>query len=121
MEQTESVVVVEEIPTNSGHIIGVLTLNKPKALNALDLEMASVLLNALQKWENNRDLVCVVLKAAGEKAFCAGGDIVSMYNAMLESHGEIPDFLASFFRTEYTLDYTIHHYHKPIIVWGLVL
>ncbi|MFY0667436.1 MAG: enoyl-CoA hydratase/isomerase family protein [Alteromonas stellipolaris] len=118
MEHTESVVVVEEITTNSGHIIGVLTLNKPKALNALDLEMASLLLDALQAWENRNDLVCVVLKAAGEKAFCAGGDIVSMYNAMLESSGEIPDFLASFFRTEYTLDYTIHHYAKPIIVWG---
>lgn len=118
MENTESLVVVEEVPTNSGHFIGVLTLNKPKALNALDLEMASLLLDALNAWEKRSDLVCVVLKAAGEKAFCAGGDIVSMYNAMVESSGEIPDFLASFFRTEYTLDYTIHHYPKPIIVWG---
>jgi len=98
VEHTKSVVIVEEIATQSGHTIGVLTLNKPKALNALDLEMASLLLDALQAWANRSDLVCVVLKAAGEKAFCAGGDIVSMYNAMLESNGEIPDFLASFFR-----------------------
>ncbi|MDO6565947.1 enoyl-CoA hydratase/isomerase family protein [Alteromonas sp. 1_MG-2023] len=118
MENKDSVVIVEEVSTASGHKVGVLTLNKPKALNALDLNMASLLLDALQAWDNRDDLVCVVLKAAGEKAFCAGGDIVSMYNAMLESDGEIPDFLATFFRTEYTLDYTIHHYPKPIIVWG---
>ena len=43
MEHTKSVVIVEEIATQSGHTIGVLTLNKPKALNALDLEMASLL------------------------------------------------------------------------------
>lgn len=118
MEHTESVVIVDEISTTSGHTIGVLTLNKPKALNALDLDMASVLLSALKEWEDNNKVVCVVLNGGGEKAFCAGGDIVSMYHAMIDANGDIPEFLTEFFRTEYTLDYTIQHYAKPIIVWG---
>ena len=118
MEQQDATVLATKISTSSGHAIGVLTLNKPKALNALDLDMASALLFHLRQWEHSDDVVCVVLNATGEKAFCAGGDIVSMYNAMLDASGEIPEFLAEFFRTEYTLDYAIHNYSKPIIVWG---
>lgn len=118
MESDHSAVLIEEMTTNSGHVIGRLTLNKPKALNALDLSMARLLLRALQQWERRNDLVCVVIDAVGDKAFCAGGDIVSMYNAMVATKGEVPDFLEEFFRTEYTLDYTIHNFNKPIVVWG---
>lgn len=118
MEQSAPIVIAEESVTKSGDYIGVLTLNKPNALNALDLEMARILLDTLTQWETRDDIACVVLKAAGEKAFCAGGDIVSMYNSMREAEGKIPDFLEEFFKVEYTLDYTIHHYSKPIIAWG---
>ena len=118
MEQQNSTVLATQISTSDGHKIGLLTLNKPKALNALDLDMASTLLSYLRQWEQSDDVVCIVLNATGEKAFCAGGDIVSMYNAMRDSSGEIPEFLADFFKTEYTLDYAIHNYPKPIIVWG---
>jgi enoyl-CoA hydratase/carnithine racemase len=119
MSQMEPVVIVDELKTAcQAYAIGRLTLNKEKALNALDLEMAKIMLDALQAWQSRSDIVAVVVDAAGEKAFCAGGDIVSMYNAMVESHGEIPAFLEDFFKTEYTLDYTIHNYDKPIVVWG---
>lgn len=119
MTGAESVVVVDEISTNNnGFNIGRLTLNKPKALNALDLEMADIMLKALQKWQTRSDIVAIVIDSAGEKAFCAGGDIVSMYKSMVEAQGQIPAFLETFFETEYTLDYTIHNYNKPIIVWG---
>ncbi|APD89929.1 enoyl-CoA hydratase [Alteromonas mediterranea] len=124
MINADSVVVVDEITTASkDYKIGRLTLNKPKALNALDLEMAGIMLDALRQWQARSDIVAVVIDAAGEKAFCAGGDIVSMYNSMVEAHGEIPAFLETFFETEYTLDYTIHNYNKPIIVWssGIVM
>tara|TARA_Y100001949_G_scaffold65786_1_gene55651 strand:- start:547 stop:1677 length:1131 start_codon:yes stop_codon:yes gene_type:complete len=119
MTDVESVVIVDEIKTSSNdYTIGRLTLNKPKALNALDLEMASIMLDALQRWQSRDDIVAVVIDAAGEKAFCAGGDIVSMYKSMVEANGQIPAFLETFFETEYTLDYTIHNYSKPIVVWG---
>lgn len=118
MSDSNNVVLVEEYLTTSGHKIGSLTLNKPKALNALDLDMARIMLDALNGWSKNDDIVCVVISSQGDKAFCAGGDIVSMYNAMKASNGTIPPFLEAFFTTEYTLDYTIHNFSKPIIVWG---
>lgn len=119
MTDVEPVVIVEELETSSDdYTIGRLTLNKPKALNALDLEMAGIMLDALQQWQSRNDIVAVVIDAAGEKAFCAGGDIVSMYKSMVEANGQIPQFLETFFKTEYTLDYTIHNYSKPIVVWG---
>lgn len=119
MTDTESVVIVDELKTSNGDFtIGRLTLNKPKALNALDLAMAEIMLKALQQWQARSDVVAVVIDAAGDKAFCAGGDIVSMYKSMVEAQGQIPSFLQTFFETEYTLDYTIHNYNKPIIVWG---
>lgn len=119
MLEENAVVKVQEHATADGsYAIGHLTLNKPKALNALDLEMASIMLDALQGWQQRNDIVCVVIDAAGDKAFCAGGDIVSMYNAMVEASGKIPAFLEAFFKTEYTLDFTIHNFPKPIVVWG---
>ncbi|WP_338517604.1 enoyl-CoA hydratase/isomerase family protein [Alteromonas gracilis] len=119
MKDMANVVIVDELATSSGErLIGRLTLNKPKALNALDLEMATIMLDALMCWQSRDDIVAVVIDAEGDKAFCAGGDIVSMYNAMLESDNGIPPFLEDFFKTEYTLDYTIHNYTKPVLVWG---
>ncbi|MBT3137342.1 enoyl-CoA hydratase/isomerase family protein [Alteromonas sp. ALT199] len=119
MSEMESVVIVDELKTSNGDFtIGRLTLNKPKALNALDLTMAEIMLKALQQWQTRSDVVAVTIDAAGGKAFCAGGDIVSMYRSMVEAQGHIPQFLETFFETEYTLDYTIHNYSKPIIVWG---
>ncbi len=104
--------------SDENSVIAVACLNKPKALNALDLDMARDLLAALRHWQSRDDIMCVVLMAEGDKAFCAGGDIVSMYKAMQENEGEVPAFVEEFFTQEYTLDYTIHTYTKPIIVWG---
>ncbi|QJR82556.1 enoyl-CoA hydratase/isomerase family protein [Alteromonas pelagimontana] len=111
-------VLVDEIATASGHVIGRLTLNKPKALNALDLEMAKVMLEALKTWQDKADVVAVFVDSTLEKAFCAGGDVVSMYNAMRAEPSVIPDFLQTFFAVEYELDYLIRTYTKPVVVWG---
>lgn len=54
---------------------GIITLNRPKALNALNLDMIRLIYPQLKKWENDRNMKMVILKAAGEKAFCAGGDV----------------------------------------------
>ncbi|MEW9796832.1 enoyl-CoA hydratase/isomerase family protein [Alteromonas sp. CYL-A6] len=118
IESKTDKVLLAEHQAGGGKVIAVATLNKPKALNALDLDMAEALLDALRHWQTRDDIACVVLNAEGEKAFCAGGDIVSMFNAMKESQTGIPDFLTDFFACEYTLDYTIHTYQKPIVVWG---
>ncbi len=109
--------------------VGILSLNKPKALNALDLEMVQILTRYLSEWQADSDIVAVLLIGEGDKAFCAGGDVVSMYRAMQEmreqeklarndSLAEAPSFIQDFFTQEYQLDYFISQYPKPIICWG---
>ena len=58
---------------------GRITLNRPKALNALTYPMALAIEEALDDWADDPDVVLVVIDATGDKAFCAGGDIVEMY------------------------------------------
>ncbi|WP_414827541.1 enoyl-CoA hydratase/isomerase family protein [Alteromonas sp. H39] len=111
-------VLISEADAGNGKKVGILTLNKPKALNALDLAMAELMLDALKDFATREDIACVFIDAEGEKAFCAGGDVVSMHEAMLRDKGAIPAFLKTFFSVEYTLDYTIRTFNKPIIVWG---
>lgn len=111
-------VIVSEAESGNGKKIGILTLNKPKALNALDLTMAELMLDALRRFSARSDIACVMIEAEGEKAFCAGGDVVSMHQAMVNNQGAVPAFLEKFFTVEYTLDYTIRTFNKPVIVWG---
>ena len=75
-----SVVTFNEISCRHQKKIGVATLNNPKALNALNLEMIRMLNKQLQLWESDDDIIVVFLQSSSEKAFCAGGDIVSLYN-----------------------------------------
>jgi len=99
--------------------IGHLTLNRPAGLNAIDLPMVRVLQRQLDAWAQDDDIHAVVLRGAGEKAFCAGGDIRSLYDSY--KHGQT--LHQDFFVEEYTLDLTIHHYRKPILalMHGFVL
>lgn len=101
--------------------IAVATLNRPRALNSLDLVMAELLAQQLKSWASDDDIVAVILDSAGDKAFCAGGDITSVYQGMLENQSANPvdnQYAVNFFKTEYALDYYLHTYNKPIIVWG---
>ncbi|WP_026374726.1 enoyl-CoA hydratase/isomerase family protein [Aestuariibacter salexigens] len=111
-------VLFTEVTAQQGKRIGIATLNKPQALNALGLDMVELLLPQLRMWQDDPDIACVMLDSEGPKAFCAGGDIVAMYRAMQEQPGQIPDFLHNFFVEEYRLDHLIHTYSKPFIVWG---
>lgn len=113
-----AVVVFDELITAHGQAIGVARLNSEKSLNALSLEMIQLLQPQLTAWADDDRIVAVWLEGAGEKAFCAGGDIVAMYNAMIEKPGTLVDEVADFFSQEYRLDYTIHSYPKPFLVWG---
>lgn len=83
---------------------GVITLNRPKALNSLNTSMVSKLLPKLQEWESQKSLV--IVKGAGDKAFCAGGDVKA---AIDKVEGPI------FFRTEYKVNNIIGHYKIPYI------
>jgi enoyl-CoA hydratase/carnithine racemase len=76
---TESPVLFEERTTGNGRRIGFATLNAPRTLNGLSLEMARLLDAQLHAWATDDVIAMVVLQGAGEKAFCAGGDLHSLY------------------------------------------
>jgi len=91
--------------------VGYLTLNRPAGLNAVTLEMVRMLHRQLQAWADDQNVVAVVLRAAGEKAFCAGGDIRSLY----DSYQNGDSLHREFFEEEYALDQYIHAYTKPLL------
>lgn len=119
MSSNDSSVLFEEMPTTSGHKVGFALLNAEKSLNALSLHMIRRLDAQLRDWAEDPDIACVVLHGAGEKAFCAGGDVRSLYHAMKDYRGAPPNPAAvAFFSEEYRLDYSLHCYPKPLLVWG---
>lgn len=91
--------------------IGHLTLNRPSGLNALTLGMVRCLQQQLDLWATDADIHAVVLRGAGDKAFCAGGDIRSLYDSYKSGDTLHEDF----FVEEYALDLAIHHYRKPVL------
>ena len=102
-------------PTEDGHQVGVLTLDSPASLNALSLPMIQILQQTLTRWEQDSAIVCVLLQGAGEKAFCAGGDIRSFYYRKQEaSEAELFGYARDFFEQEYRLDALIANYPKPV-------
>ena len=90
---------------------GRLTLNRPKALNALTWDMLIEIENALDIWKLDDAVDVIVIDAEGEKAFCAGGDIAEMY-----ATGKAGDFDYGrrFWRDEYRINAQIFEYPKPI-------
>ena len=101
----------EEVVAQVRNHIGHLTLNRPAGLNAINLNMVRSLRQHLQAWSEDPDVYAVVLRGAGEKAFCAGGDIRSLYDSFKSGDTLHEDF----FVEEYALDLSIHHYRKPIL------
>ena len=113
------VVLFEELETSTELKVAVATLNSEKSLNALSLEMVELLYPQLKAWAEDSNIAMVVLQGAGEKAFCAGGDVVDLYHASTAlGKGEYAREVESFFTKEYQLDYLIHRYEKPILLWG---
>lgn len=115
-------VILREIPTACGRRFGHATLNAPGTLNALSLEMIDRLAPQFDAWVADPQIVGIVLDGAGDKAFCAGGDVRALYHAIREartngSH-ETPAVVPAFFEHEYRLDYRIHTCPKPVLCWG---
>lgn len=118
MSNAQDVVLYQELTTAQGKKIAVATLNSEKSLNALSLPMIESLLPQLQRWKDDAEIALVVLQGTGDKAFCAGGDIRDLYQAMKDNPDQHAPYVEEFFRKEYTLDYLIHTFEKPVLVWG---
>jgi len=99
---------------------GFVTLNRPQALNAATDNMVRQLAKQLDLWENDSAIDRVVVKAAGERAFCAGGDIRALYEQY--KAGEVQKSI-DFWRVEYTLNHRIKHFPKPYValIDGIVM
>uniref|UniRef100_A0A8C3YH09 3-hydroxyisobutyryl-CoA hydrolase n=1 Tax=Catagonus wagneri TaxID=51154 RepID=A0A8C3YH09_9CETA len=92
---------------------GVITLNRPKFLNALNLSMIRQIYPQLKKWEQDPETFLIIMKGAGEKAFCAGGDI----RVISENVKTNPKVTQDFFREEYMLNNAIDCCLKPYIAF----
>lgn len=111
-----SCVLFQEYPTEDGKVIVEIRLNAERTLNALTLEMIDLIQPKLDQYKTDNRVVALILDSVGTKAFCAGGDVVGLYKAITDdSNSSLPE---AFFTREYTLDYTLHTYPKPIICWG---
>ncbi|MDP6969658.1 MAG: enoyl-CoA hydratase/isomerase family protein [Gammaproteobacteria bacterium] len=112
---TQAAVLIAEYATNSGERIIELTLNSPTSLNALSAGMIDILMTNLPVWDKDDQVVAIIIRGAGERAFCAGGDIRDLYHAMVANDTHLGQ---QFFNFEYSLDLLLHNLHTPLLVWG---
>jgi len=92
--------------------VGHLTLNRPRAINALGLDMIRDLAAALDRWQDDTDIELILLDGAGERGFCAGGDVRALHGLVVD--GRV-DEVHTYFREEYALDHLIATYPKPVV------
>lgn len=97
-----------------GHY-GFITLDRPKALNALSLDMVRALTHQLMAWRDDERIGAVVLQSASPKAFCAGGDIRFFHQVGSRPPADGSALLEDFFTEEYALNHLVHHFPKPYI------
>ena len=116
----------EALPGEAGEVLferrgslGVVTLNRPTAVNALTAGMAAAMLEQLTLWADDDAIATVLVRGAGDRGLCAGGDIVAIYRDMLDGG----DATADFWAVEYRLNLLISGYPKPYVAFmdGLVL
>lgn len=98
---------------------GRITLNRPKALNALTLGMVREIWKAMLAWKDDPDVELVLLDGAGDRALCAGGDVRWLYDSRVEGSGDA----RAFWSEEYRLNALIARYSKPYIAFmdGIVM
>ena len=92
--------------------VGQITLNRPKVMNVLNLEVNRNILARINEWERDDHVKIIVIKGAGETAFCAGGDIREFRDLVLQNQLEK---VFEYFRSKYVLDYTIANLKKPYV------
>lgn len=113
---TDSVLVAEH-PAGD-RLIGYLRLNVEKTLNSLTRQMVDIITERLEAWSEDDRFVAVFIDGAGDKAFCAGGDVQALRNSCIENPGGPCDYAENFFAREYRMNYLLHTYAKPVICWG---
>ncbi|WP_025915949.1 enoyl-CoA hydratase/isomerase family protein [Herminiimonas sp. CN] len=105
----------EHVQISTENQIGCITLDRPKALNSLSLEMIRAITAALLAWRADAGIRAVLIRSSSEKAFCAGGDIRFFYDVGTATPRGGSALLEDFFTEEYALNHLIHAYPKPYI------
>lgn len=118
-ESSSAEVLFDEVLFEKRGGLGVVTLNRPRAVNALTAGMAAAVLEQLTAWADDDGVATVLVRGAGDRGLCAGGDIVAIYQDMLDGGEATADFWA----VEYRLNLLISEYPKPYVAFmdGLVL
>jgi enoyl-CoA hydratase len=108
-----------EILTRVSSGVGIITLNRPKALHALNRAMCEAMIEALLAWREDEAVKSILIDHSGERGFCAGGDI----RMIAESGAGDASEAKAFFRTEYQLNHLLFDYPKPVtaLVDGIVM
>lgn len=109
----------DEVLLSQDGALGRITLNRPKALNALTLTMVRAMDAQLRAWATDPSIKAVVVEGSGDRAFCAGGDIRALY----ESGKSGQSYAIDFYREEYVLNTLIKRFPKPYIalIRGIVM
>jgi enoyl-CoA hydratase/carnithine racemase len=105
----------EHIKTSIDRRLACLTLDRPRALNALSLDMIRAITEALSSWRDDEAIDAVVIRSSMGRAFCAGGDIRYFHGLAHATPAGGSAALEDFFTEEYALNHLIHHYPKPYI------
>jgi enoyl-CoA hydratase len=108
---------VETVKLAVSGATGLITLNRPKALNALDQEMCLAIDAALKLWAKDDGIAAVIIRGAGDRAFCAGGDVrLAREDGLARKKGESDGrIVRDFFRDEYRMNRRIATFPKPYI------
>ncbi|MCA1856147.1 enoyl-CoA hydratase/isomerase family protein [Massilia oculi] len=105
----------DTVLTRVANRTGVITLDRPKALNSLSLDMVRALSAILLQWKEDAGVEAVVITSSSEKALCAGGDIRFFHEMGRVTPMGGSALLEDFFTEEYALNHLIHFYPKPYI------
>ena len=116
--QVDYTVCFERHPLPAGGYLAQLTLNAPKRVNALTLEMVTLLFKLLLEIRDDPEAVAVFLDGAGERGFCVGADARRIRESALANPGGAAVEADSFFAYEYAAAHLIHRFPKPVICWG---
>lgn len=110
-----------QLATADGGFIGRVTLAVPSTLNSLTLDMVDAFSARLDDWESSAGLRALWIEGEGDRAMCAGGDVQALHHSCRANHdaGErIDTYAEDFFEREYRLDYRLHMWRTPVVVWG---